>query len=91
MGEAGSTSPFILYVRPACGLCVEAEAALRRAAARARPPAPIEVVDVTAEGGLERRYGSRVPVLARAGRDLCWGRFDRRVVDALVAEAAARP
>jgi hypothetical protein len=50
-----------LYSRPGCHLCEQAQAELARLASR--HPHSLNVVDVSAEPGLESRYGQRIPVL----------------------------
>jgi glutaredoxin len=57
-----------LYGKPGCCLCDEARAAV--AAVRAERPFELEEVDVSADPGLHREYGERIPVLAVDGREL---------------------
>jgi hypothetical protein len=51
-----------LLLRPSCLLCLEAEHALALAGI-----ADFERVDIERHDGLEARYGTRIPVLRRAG------------------------
>lgn len=71
----------VLYTRRGCHLCAEAEAML--APLLQRSHRTLLVVDVDADPAMAARYGMRVPVLACDGRELCFGRFDRRVLQAL--------
>ncbi len=64
-GGAGAIE-VTLYGRHGCHLCVEAEAALARAAARF--PIRVTKVDVDGDAGLEKRYGHELPVVAIDGR-----------------------
>ena len=58
----------IVYRRPGCHLCDDAESLLRdELAQRARaglPPLSVEHVDVSTDVDLEARYGARIPVFA---------------------------
>jgi len=75
---------FVLYQRDDCHLCDLALAVL----AEARAPA-FDSVWVDDGEELERRYGSRVPVLRdqRDGRELDWP-FDATAVDAFIRRGA---
>lgn len=66
---------WVVYSRPGCSLCEEfcvelAEWLGVRAAA-------VEVVDISGNPDLERRYGSRLPVLTVDGEFVCAYRLDR--------------
>jgi hypothetical protein len=58
----------IVYRRPGCHLCDDAEVLLRdELAVRARagkPPIAIERVDISADPDLQARFGRRIPVFA---------------------------
>lgn len=60
----------LLYTRRGCHLCEEAEDMLAALAPGTRR------VDVADDPGLERDWGSRVPVLVVDGRVVAEGRFD---------------
>ncbi len=83
-GPAAARGELVLYTRDGCHLCAEAEAMLAPLLARARRT--MLRVNVDDQPELAARYGLRVPVLSCDGRELCWGRFDRRVVAALFPE-----
>jgi hypothetical protein len=68
----------ILYQRDECHLCDLALAVL----AEARAP-EFDSVFIDGDAELEARYGIRVPVLARYGRELDWP-FDRAAVRAFL-------
>lgn len=63
-------SRLLLYSRPDCHLCEEAEDLL----AVVDPDRTVEVVDIEDDIALLDRYGVRVPVLRLepAGRELAW-------------------
>ncbi len=68
-----------LYRRDACLLCALAEALLAEAGAA------YAVVDIESDPALEARYGTRIPVLARAdGAELGWP-FDTAALGAFLA------
>ena len=59
--------PVQLYMKPGCHLCEQAESELGRL--QGRYPHRLEVVDITAEAELQRRYGETIPVLVIGGRE----------------------
>ena len=63
-----------LYGKPGCHLCEEAYAELQQVEERAL--FDIEVVDVSLDARLFRRYGERIPVLAVDGEELLELGFD---------------
>jgi glutaredoxin len=63
---------FLLYTRRGCHLCEAAEDML----AAHLPAAGVELVDVDTHPDLQRRYGTRVPVLTADGAVVLEGRFD---------------
>jgi glutaredoxin len=70
------------YGKAGCHLCEEAYAELQQVEERAM--FDIEVVDVSLDARLFRRYGERIPVLAVDGEDLLELGFDARSIrDAL--------
>ncbi len=73
---------FTLYRRDACLLCALAEALLGEAGVI------YVVVDIESGAALEARYGTRIPVLARAdGAELGWP-FDAEALRVFVARTA---
>jgi hypothetical protein len=58
----------IIYSRPACHLCEDMKAMVRRVVADTATPARIDEVDVETDPELEQRYGLEVPVLLVNGR-----------------------
>lgn len=67
--EPGENVPALrLMVRPSCMLCLEAEYVLFQAGI-----AIFDRIDIERIDGFESRYGTRIPVLARAdGTELDW-------------------
>ena len=62
-----------LYGRPGCHLCDEARTAVE--VARGERDFRLEEVDISLDPRLERRYGTRIPVLAVDGREALELRF----------------
>ncbi|TMF01681.1 MAG: glutaredoxin family protein [Chloroflexi bacterium] len=56
-----------LYAKPGCHLCEQALGELERL--RRRYPHELQVVDISADAELTRRYGERIPVLNIAGHE----------------------
>lgn len=72
-----------LYSRPDCHLCeLLTEQLLPLVGDRVR----IEVIDIGADPGLERRYGLRIPVLAAGDTELSGYPLDRQRVERYLAE-----
>lgn len=65
---------WVVYSRPGCSLCEELCAEL--AAWLGPKAAAVQVVDITGDAELERRYGNRIPVLAIDGEFVCAYRLD---------------
>ena len=77
----------VLYTRRGCHLCESAEDMLAAHVRAGR----VEIVDVDGESDLQRRYGTRVPVLAVDGAVVMEGRFDEpELARLLTAPASAR-
>lgn len=55
-----------------------------------RGRAEVQVVDISADRGLKRRYGSRIPVLTGADEELCQYHLDRERVERYLATARGR-
>jgi hypothetical protein len=68
MSETSERPTLIIYRRPGCHLCDDAEILLRdELAIRARtglPPVNVHHVDISGNTDLETRYGRRIPVFA---------------------------
>jgi len=62
-----------VYSRADCGLC---ERMLEELAEVLGPQAPVQVVDIDGEPELERKYGTRIPVLLADGEFVCAYRLD---------------
>ncbi len=77
-------SEVILYSRPDCHLCDEAENLLSRVA----PERAVRVVDIEDDLALIERYGIRVPVLRleATGQELGWP-FDAEGLAAFLGSA----
>jgi hypothetical protein len=67
---------WLVYTRPDCSLC---ETLCQELAEVLGPAvaAQVQVVDITDDPELERRYGRRLPVLLADGEFLCEYRLDR--------------
>lgn len=76
-----------LYSRPGCHLCEDLEAELAEMLRGRGVDVPIEMVDISDDPGLERRFGIRIPVLADGDTELSEYPLDRvrieRWLDAL--------
>ena len=68
--------PWTVYSRPECSLCDEL---LGELAEILGPTAAtsVSVVDISGDAELERRYGSRIPVLLADDEFVCAYRLDR--------------
>jgi hypothetical protein len=68
MNDTAARPTLIVYRRPSCRLCDDAEVLLRdELALRARAgqvTASVRKVDITDDPGLESHYGRRIPVFA---------------------------
>jgi hypothetical protein len=82
MNRASSTR-FVLYSRPGCGLCEEMLGEL--AAFPEAAAIGVEVLDVDADHAAKVRYGHKIPVLLFAGELVCYGRLDREEVHKTLA------
>ncbi|MDY0066445.1 MAG: glutaredoxin family protein [Steroidobacteraceae bacterium] len=72
-----------LYTRPDCSLCeqlMEDFAAL----VGEQVAAQVQVIDISGDQELERKYGRRIPVLTADGEFVCAYRLDARRVRALL-------
>jgi len=78
------TRTLTLYSRPGCGLCEEVEAELAEMV-RGRP-VTVEVVDISEDPELERRYVFAIPVLADGETELSGYPLDRERVARWLAE-----
>lgn len=68
-----------VYSRADCSLC---ERMLEELADVLGPQAAVQVVDIDGEPELERKYGTRIPVLLADGEFVCAYRLDRERVQA---------
>ena len=77
-----------LYTKPDCSLCDDAHAALERV--REGNPFELEVVDISANPELAKRYGERIPVVLVDGEE-AWEYVvdERELEDRLRAAAGA--
>ena len=57
----------ILYTKPDCSLCDDAQATLERV--RTRMPFDLEVLDISTDPELAERYGERIPVVLVDGEE----------------------
>lgn len=65
---------FVVYSRQGCHLC---EQLIEELLPLIRHHATLKVVDIDESEKLVRDYGTRVPVLALAGREICQYQLDR--------------
>jgi hypothetical protein len=70
-----------VYSRADCSLC---EHMLEQLAELLGPQAPVQVVDIEGDPELERKYGTRIPVLLADGEFVCAYRLDAERVRAYV-------
>ena len=77
-----------LYTKPGCHLCEDAVADLGRL--RARQPHQLQLIDITSDADLMRRFGERIPVLAIGGREYD-APLPPAVLDRALRQAAAEP
>ena len=82
MSTMGSSLRVLLYIKPGCHLCEQAEADLARL--RRRQPHTLVLVDLTSDAELMHRYGLRIPVVSAGRRE-----YDAPLDAALLAEALA--
>lgn len=78
----------ILYTRQHCGLCDEAEAALRGLAPRLG--FALRPVDIDADAGLRSRYNDAVPVVAVDGRIIAQAPLDPGELERALARELGR-
>ena len=69
-----------VYSRADCSLC---ERMLEELAEVLGPQAPVQVVDIDGDPELERKYGTRIPVLLADGEFVCAYRLDAERVRGL--------
>ncbi|HEU4653451.1 MAG TPA: glutaredoxin family protein [Steroidobacteraceae bacterium] len=69
-----------IYHRPGCSLCDEMMADLAELL-RPEEAATVQVVDISADPDLERKYGKRIPVLLADGDFVCNYRLDAERVN----------
>jgi len=74
----------VLYMKPGCHLCEQAEADLARL--RPHQPHTLELIDISHDAELMQRYGLRIPVLTVAGREYD-APLDVRQLERALAEA----
>jgi hypothetical protein len=69
---------WLVYSRPDCGLCEEM---LHELAELLGPKIEqVQIVDITGNAELERKYGTRIPVLTIDGDFVCDYKLDRERV-----------
>jgi glutaredoxin len=68
-----------VYGRPGCHLCDEALELIERV--RASTPFELELVDITADDELHKRYLERIPVVRIDGREACELDFDQAMFE----------
>jgi glutaredoxin len=86
-GRRRSSRPIevILYERPGCHLCEDAELLLRHLAARY--PLAVSKVDITTDAELVRRYDIRIPVIVVDGSVELEAPIDRRTLERALARS----
>ena len=85
MTALGGMPQWTVYSRPDCSLC---EQLLHDLAGLLSPEeaSRVAVVDVSEDPDLERRYGTRIPVLVADGEFVCAYRLDAVRVKALLGQ-----
>ncbi len=63
------------FTRKSCPLCDEGWLQLEQAIQASGRHATVERIDIDARPELVELYGTKVPVVAVAGKERCWGRF----------------
>ncbi len=77
-----------LYGNANCGLCVQAEAMLKRISHRI--PLEVTVVEIDSEAALQRRYLFEIPVVIANGREVARAPiYETTLEDALTEVAEA--
>lgn len=71
-----------LYSRPECHLC---EVMLAKLEPLLGQRATVEVVDISQDPALERKYALRIPVLAAGNQELCHYHLDPGRVEAFIS------
>jgi glutaredoxin len=84
MSAESAPKRLTVYSRSNCHLCERMIAALQEIQGRFR--FELRVVDVDADPELERRHGTRVPVLAHGEHELCHHFLDRPAVTEYLAK-----
>jgi glutaredoxin len=69
----------VMYTRRGCHLCDEAWRMLQEL--RVRFDLELESVDTDGNAELVRLHGERVPVIAVNGKECCWGRINRVLLE----------
>ena len=91
MPEAPRSTVVTLYSRPGCHLCDEMKATVDDVTSGL--PVTIEVVDITTDPDLERRFGLEIPVLLVNGRKAAKYRVSaedlKRIIDGRTPRPAA--
>lgn len=72
------TARVVLFSRPGCGLCRTAREVLE--AERLRTAFDLEEIDISGDGGLERDYGIRIPVILVDGEEIAEVALDPEVL-----------
>jgi glutaredoxin-like protein DUF836 len=83
MNANAAVPRLVLYGKPGCHLCEQAQAELARL--RRRHPHALEIVDISQDPELLERYGLRIPVLVADGRE-----YDAPLEAASIEQALAR-
>ena len=71
-------TPLTLYSRPGCHLCDRMKTVIERVARRR--PLALEVIDISTDPALERRYAHDIPVLLVDGVEVARHRIDERAL-----------
>ena len=69
----------VMYTRQGCHLCEDAWKILEDL--RSRYALELEAVDIDGDPELVRLHGERVPVIVVEGKERCWGRVNRVLLE----------
>jgi glutaredoxin len=78
-GDTGKSIRVVMYTRPGCHLCAEAWQMLTDL--RDRFTLELESINVDGDSELTARHGERVPVIVINGKERCWGRINRVLLE----------
>ncbi len=69
---------FKVYVRDCCHLCDDMLSVLNEYLETHLVPYSLDVIDISTDSELEKKYGELVPVLQESGNEICHYFFDAK-------------